>query len=379
MPGRPPAPSIRVSRAFFGSSSKGLDRLMRDFRGECLELLLHLPGARAGAQAAIEQRLGGIDDHLGGVEGPFAAEAVTFLAGSVGAVEGEGAGLQLGNAGAAFGAGQLLGIEALLAVDDGDQHQAVGELGGGVDGRLQALLDPGLDHQAVHDHFDGMVLAFVERDLFVQRTQHAVDARADKALAGEFLEILLVFAFAAADHRRQDHEAIFGLQGEHVLQDLLGGLARDFAAADRAMRHTDRGIEQAQVVVDFGDGADGGPGAAAGGLLLDGNGGAQAVDGIDVGALHLIEELAGIGGEGLHVSALALGVDGIEGQRGFTRPAESGDDREGVAGNRNVDVLEIVLARAMHGDAVQHKLSEDSVTADTYHCRAACPIPQTAL
>ena len=323
--------------------------------GEFLDALLHLPGARAGAEAAIEQRLGGIGNHLGGVEGPFAAQSMTFLASSVRTVEGERSRLQLRNTGAAFGTRQLLRVQAFLAVDHDDQHQAVGELGGGLDGRLQAFLDAGLDQQPVHHNFDGVILAFIERDVLIEGTQNAIDARADKALAGQFLQIFLVFALAAADHRRHHHEAIFGFQREHVLQDLLGGLARDFVAADRAMRHADGGVEEAQVVVNLGDGADGGARAAAGGFLLDGNGGAQAVDGIDVGALHLIQELPGVGGEGLDVAALALGVNGIESQRGFARSAESGDDREGVAGDFDIDVLEIVLARAMHGNAVQHR------------------------
>ena len=41
---------------------------------------------------------------------------------------------------------------------------------------FQALLDSGLHQQPVHHHFDGVVLALVERDLFVERPQHAVDA-----------------------------------------------------------------------------------------------------------------------------------------------------------------------------------------------------------
>ena len=264
---------------------------------------------------------------------------MTFLAGAVRTIEGERARLQLRNAGAAFGARQFLRVQAFLAVDHDDQHQAVGEFGGGLDGRLQALLDPRLYQQPVHHYFDGVILAFVERDLLVERTQHAIDARADKALAREFLQILLVFALAPADDRRHHHQALFGFQGEHVLQDLLRGLARDFVAADRAMRHADGGVEEAQVIVDLGDGADGGTRTAAGGFLLDRDGGAQAVDGIDIGALHLIQELAGIGGQGLDVAPLAFGVDRIESQRGFTRSAQSGNYRKRVAGDFDVDVL----------------------------------------
>src|ERR1700728_4524368 len=98
-----------------------------------------------------------------------------------------------------------------------------------------------------------------------------------------------------------------------------------------------------EIVVELGDGADGGAGGPAGGFLLDGDGGGEAVDGVDVGALHLIEELAGGGGEGLDVATLAFGVDGVEGERAFAGAGEPGDDGQGVAWNGYGDVAQIVL------------------------------------
>ena len=147
-----------------------------------------------------------------------------------------------------------------------------------------------------------------------------------------------------------DGDAFAGRESEDALDDLLGGLAGDGAAAVGAVRRADGGVEQAEVVVDLGDGADGGARAAAGGLLLDGDGGAEAVDGVDVGALHLVEELAGVGGESFDVAALAFGVDGVEGERGFAGAGEAGDDGEGVARDADVDVLQVVLARAADRD-----------------------------
>ena len=84
------------------------------------------------------------------------------------------------------------------------------------------------------------------------------------------------------------------------------------------MRDTDRRVEQAQVVVDLGDRADCGSGTAAGGFLFDRDGRAEPFDGIDVGALDLVKELAGVGGESFHVAPLALGIDGVKGQRRLT-------------------------------------------------------------
>ena len=43
--------------------------------------------------------------------------------------------------------------------------------------------------------------------------------------------------------------------------------------------------------------------------------GREALDGVDVGLAHLLEELPRVGGERLDVAALPLGVDGVEGER----------------------------------------------------------------
>jgi hypothetical protein len=125
------------------------------------------------------------------------------------------------------------------------------------------------------------------------------------------------------------------------------------------MGDADGGIEDAQIIVNFGDGSDGGARAAIRGFLLDGDGGAEAIDGIDFGALHLIEELARVGGEGFDVAALSFGIDGVEGEGGFAGAAESGDDGEGIAGDLDVDIFEIVLAGAVHGDLLDHLLGGD--------------------
>ena len=87
-------------------------------------------------------------------------------------------------------------------------------------------------------------------------------------------------------------------------------------------------------------------------LLVDGDGRAEALDVVDVGLLHAAEELAGVGGEGLDVAALALGVDGVEGQGALARAGEAGDNHKLVPGDRDVDVLEVMLAGAFDEDGI---------------------------
>ena len=49
-----------------------------------------------------------------------------------------------------------------------------------------------------------------------------------------------------------------------------------------------------------------------------------------------------VGGESVHVAPLTLGIDGVEGKRGLSAPAEAGDNHELSSGNIQTDILEIV-------------------------------------
>jgi hypothetical protein len=83
----------------------------------------------------------------------------------------------------------------------------------------------------------------------------------------------------------------------------------------------------------------------AGTLLIDRNGWRKPGDVLDVRLVHLAKKLARVRGQRLDVAALALRVDGVEGERGLPAAAQARDDDELVAGNSQVDVLEIVLPR----------------------------------
>ncbi len=68
--------------------------------------------------------------------------------------------------------------------------------------------------------------------------------------------------------------------------------------------------------------------------------------------VHAVQELAGVGGEGLDVAPLALGVDGIEGERRLAGAGDAGDDDQLAEREVEVELLEIVLADAAQADAV---------------------------
>ena len=116
------------------------------------------------------------------------------------------------------------------------------------------------------------------------------------------------------------------------------------------MGGADAGKEDTQVIVDFGDGADGGTRISSGGFLSDGYGGGQSGDLIDIGFFHLAEKLPCVRRERGDIAALPLGVEGVEGQRTLTRSRDSGKTDKPVLGQYQLDVFEIVDSGAANGD-----------------------------
>ena len=101
-------------------------------------------------------------------------------------------------------------------------------------------------------------------------------------------------------------------------------------------------------------------GIAGGVLLLDGDGGGEAVDEVDVGLLDALEKLPRVGGKRLDVAALALGVDGVKGERRLAGAGDSGDDGQLAVGNVAVDVFQVVGPRAADDDLVAQKSNPEA-------------------
>ena len=102
-----------------------------------------------------------------------------------------------------------------------------------------------------------MLDVLLELDVLVELANLAVHAHAAEALALEVLEELGVLALAAEDHGRE-HEGAAALRvREDLIGHLVGGLALDHPSALGAVRRAYAREQQAQVVVDLGDGAHG--------------------------------------------------------------------------------------------------------------------------
>ena len=123
-----------------------------------------------------------------GIDLELRAEAGAARAGAVRRVEREDARLELGQRDAVLGAGEVLGEEQRVAVDDVDGDEALGQCRGGLDRLRQPLAQVRLHHEAVDDDLDLVLELLVEGDLVLEQPLLAVDLDAREAVAAELLE-----------------------------------------------------------------------------------------------------------------------------------------------------------------------------------------------
>ena len=157
---------------------------------------------------------------------------------------------------------------------------------------------------------------------------------------------------ALLHHRRQQHQpAALGLLQDQI-NHLANGLRRQHRVVGGATGLPHPGEQQAQIVVDFGDGPHRGAGIVGGGFLLYGNGGGQPFYMIHIGFFHHGQELPGVGGQGFHIAALAVGVDGVEGQGGFAGTGQAGDHHHLAPREIQIDVFQVVGSGPADADGV---------------------------
>lgn len=134
--------------------------------------------------------------------------------------------------------------------------------------------------EAIDDDFDGVSHLAVEFEVVGELNQRAIDSCAKKTLLEKVFREVAVFALLPLNEGGENEIACaVGEQGDSI-DDLIEGLSLDLLLAFGAASLADSGVEDAEIVVDFGDGADGTAGVASAGFLLDGDRGGQPGDGI---------------------------------------------------------------------------------------------------
>ena len=293
-------------------------------------------------------------------DGAKLADAGASFAGAQRIIEGKHPRRQLGHTVIMLLAGVILRIGAfgrLSALRHHGDDEVAARDPQGVFGRVgQSRAKPLFHHQTVDHDLDGMLFVFVEGGGVVKTVGLAVDTDADVAVLFGLLKYLLVPPLLGADDGcQQKKPRAFG-QSADIVEDLVDALLTDLLAADGAMGDADAGVHQTQIIVDLGDGADGGAGVLGGGLLVDGDGGRKAFDEVDVWLVHLPEEHTGVGGQRFHEAAVSLGVEGVEGQGRLARARQAGEDDQLVAGDGDVNIFQIMDAGALDGDfRIGHK------------------------
>ena len=212
------------------------------------------------------------------------------------------------------------------------------------------------DNESVHDDLDGVLFVLLQLDLLVQLVEAAVHSGPDIAGALGILKHLGVFALFAPDHRSHHLNSRSLRQRQHLIDDLVDGLLADLLAAVGAVGRTRSGPQQTEIIVDLRHGAHGGPGVFAGGFLVDGDSGAEALDIVHVRLVHLAQKHPGVGRKALHIPSLALGVDRVEGQRGFSAAGYTGHHHQLVPGDGDVDIFQVIGPGTFYNDIFLHDL-----------------------
>ena len=195
-----------------------------------------------------------------------------------------------------------------------------------------------------------MLAVAIEERHPLERQAPPVDARLAQAELARRGQLLLVVALAPAHHRREQRHALPAELAAEPGQDLAPCLRADRRAAAGAVLDAELGEQQAEVVVDLGDGGDRRGAAAAREALLDGDRGRQPGEQIEVRLRHHVQELARVGGQAVDVAPLALGVQHVEGERGLARAGEPGEHDQPVARQLEGEVAQVVCARAHQAD-----------------------------
>ena len=127
---------------------------------------------------------------------------------------------------------------------------------GHADGISEALFALRVDHQTVDNEFNGVAFVAFDLHLFFHLPVFSVNAYAEKSFEEEAFEKLSVVPFASCDEGREDLHFCTVWQGENGFADGTFALLLEHGTGDGVVAPSGLGVEEADKVVNFGDGAD---------------------------------------------------------------------------------------------------------------------------
>ena len=287
-----------------------------------------------------------------------AAQPHARRASTVGTIETESPGLDLGKTQLAIGASEPAAEKPVLpdrtvfvaAAFVADEATSISAPQGQLDRLVEPCPQAVLDDDPVDDHVNVVGLRFFQLRRGAGIDELSIDPSPHKPLAADLFEQIAVRSLLSSHERCGDHCLATRFECQNALDNRLGRLLRQLAAAVRTMRGPRAGKQQAKKIVDAGRGSQRAARIDVAHTLFDRQRGGQSLDPVDVRALHLVEQCPGLGRQGLEIPSLSLGEECIEGQRALAASADAGHDDEFVPRNVDVEVLQVVDARPAHAD-----------------------------
>ncbi len=337
-----------------------------------LVLALLVRRRRPRLDGTFQQCLVLVRDDQAEIDADHAAEAAAGFTRAQRRIEREAAGQRIGVFDVAIGAMQAVAVFPDMRVAAFGVHDVHGQMPGahaqrGVQRFHDAFAFGAGEAEAVLDNVEN---AARFRGAFGRLGLFGALGRSGRARGGVFLRVHAGVALLLQEaahfffgeigrhgdgegHHQPRVAGNSGAFGQRVVNGIRR-IAPHYLAAAAAVQLGAAREQKLQVVVQFRHRADRAARAAHRVGLVDGDGGQYAFDAVYLRLVHAVQELARIGREGFHVTALPLGVQGVKGQRTFAGPRHAGHDDQFAGGDGQVQVLEIVLAGANDANLGAH-------------------------
>ena len=144
----------------------------------------------------------------------------------------------------------------IVAVDEIDHDEALGEAQGGLERVGQPSERLIIRHEPVNDNGDVVLVLLFENGRVAQLHHFAVDHRARITRRGQLAKQVDKLTLLLTHDRGEHLKSCARLEGHKLVGDLLHRLPLNAFAAHGAMRNSDARPEQPHVIVDFSDRAD---------------------------------------------------------------------------------------------------------------------------
>ncbi len=190
-----------------------------------------------------------------------------------------------------------------------------------------------------------MLFIFIELYFLVEGANFPVDTDTGKSIFPRGAKPVFVLTLPPAHHRRHYLNLRPRLVRQQRLHDLIDRLGRYFFAALMTVWHADARKQQAEIIVNFGNSPHRGARIPVRCFLFDRYRGRKAVDKIDIRLFHHPQKLPRVRRKRLDVPPLSLGINGIKGKRGLSRPGKTGDNNQAIPRDIDRYVFKIVLSR----------------------------------